>query len=221
VVNLTVYANSGYRFTGWSDDLSGTSNPVSIIMDGNKTVKANFELIPNFSLTTYATNGTIELSPPDGSYYEGATVNLTAIPFEGFRFTEWSGDLSGNTNPVSIVMSADKNITADFSFITSTTDLFYTTPSQNLLKQNFPNPFSDKCFIPYQVKVASNVKISVYDVWGRLDRILIDEYHTEGDYLIELKANDTEGVQLSNGLYMYRFETGDGIVQQKKTILLK
>jgi len=39
---LTAAANGDYAFTGWSGDLSGTTNPATITMDANKTVTANF-----------------------------------------------------------------------------------------------------------------------------------------------------------------------------------
>jgi uncharacterized repeat protein (TIGR02543 family) len=43
VVTLTaVVTNTGYPFTGWADDLSGSVNPTTLLMDGDKTVRANF-----------------------------------------------------------------------------------------------------------------------------------------------------------------------------------
>ncbi len=42
VVQLTAYANYGYHFVGWSGALSGTVNPATITMSGNKSVTANF-----------------------------------------------------------------------------------------------------------------------------------------------------------------------------------
>ncbi len=45
-VQLTATANQGYTFNNWSDDASGSANPISITMNGNKTVTAHFtELI--------------------------------------------------------------------------------------------------------------------------------------------------------------------------------
>ena len=45
-VSVQATANSGYNFTGWSGDASGTTNPITITMDSDKSVTANFEAIP-------------------------------------------------------------------------------------------------------------------------------------------------------------------------------
>lgn len=42
VVTLTAYGNSGYTFSSWSGSVSGTQNPITLTMNGNKTVTANF-----------------------------------------------------------------------------------------------------------------------------------------------------------------------------------
>jgi len=41
-VTLTATPNVGYSFAGWSGDLSGSTNPATITMDGNKTITATF-----------------------------------------------------------------------------------------------------------------------------------------------------------------------------------
>ena len=41
-VRLTATANSGYKFSSWGEDLSGSTNPATITMNGNKSVEANF-----------------------------------------------------------------------------------------------------------------------------------------------------------------------------------
>ncbi|MFQ5857927.1 MAG: hypothetical protein ACE5LU_20165 [Anaerolineae bacterium] len=42
VVTLTANPGSGFEFSGWSGDLSGSSNPVTITMDSDKLVTATF-----------------------------------------------------------------------------------------------------------------------------------------------------------------------------------
>ncbi len=42
--SATATANPGYTFTSWSGDATGTNNPLTITMNGNKRVTANFTL---------------------------------------------------------------------------------------------------------------------------------------------------------------------------------
>jgi len=55
-VTLTATANTGYAFSNWSGDASGTQNPVVITMNGDKMVEADFAAIP----------GTLSVTPVDG-----------------------------------------------------------------------------------------------------------------------------------------------------------
>ncbi|WP_299680475.1 choice-of-anchor Q domain-containing protein, partial [uncultured Tenacibaculum sp.] len=121
VVTLTATPDSGYEFTGWSGDASGTTNPLTITMDADKTVTANFGPIQR-TLTLNATNGSVTVAPnpSTGTYDDGSVVTLTATPDSGYEFTGWSGDASGTTNPLNITMDADKTVTANFGPIQRT-----------------------------------------------------------------------------------------------------
>lgn len=70
-----------------------------------------------FTLTT-AVNppgaGTVSRDPNQVAYL-GESVQLTAVPASGFLFDSWSGDLSGTSNPQSITVSANRNVTANFT----------------------------------------------------------------------------------------------------------
>ena len=117
VVELTASANSGYRFDSWSKaPIDGsTSNPVSITMDGDYTVTANF--IRQYKLTATPSpsgGGTVSLLPQGGLYDEGTSVSLAASANSGYRFGSWSGDATGTVSPTSLVMNADKNVMANF-----------------------------------------------------------------------------------------------------------
>ena len=46
VVTVTANPNTGYAFGNWSGDLSGSVNPTTITMNGNKSVTANFSVLP-------------------------------------------------------------------------------------------------------------------------------------------------------------------------------
>ncbi len=51
VVTLTPVPGSGYTFGSWAGDLAGTGNPETILMNGDKTVTANFTTAEAQSLT--------------------------------------------------------------------------------------------------------------------------------------------------------------------------
>jgi uncharacterized repeat protein (TIGR02543 family) len=117
MVTLTAAPNSGYQFSGWSGDLSGSSNPAAITMDANKSVTATFTVIQH-TLTVNTTpqgGGSVALDPPGGTYDAGTMVTLTATPNSGYQFSDWSGDLSGSSNPAMIMMDGNKNVTATFT----------------------------------------------------------------------------------------------------------
>ncbi len=50
-----------------------------------------------------------------GSYECGSTVQVTASANTGYFFAGWSGDASGTTNPLTVIMDKEKSVTANFS----------------------------------------------------------------------------------------------------------
>jgi hypothetical protein len=63
-------------------------------------------------------SGTVTRSPSQECYAEGSSVTLTAVPGPGISFTGWSGDASGNSNPMTIVVNGSKTIFANFAVTT-------------------------------------------------------------------------------------------------------
>ena len=66
-----------------------------------------------YTLTVAASEGG-SVNDPGDTHNENANVSLTASPAEGYAFSGWTGDASGSTNPLSVSMTSDKNITASF-----------------------------------------------------------------------------------------------------------
>jgi uncharacterized repeat protein (TIGR02543 family) len=122
-VVLAVSTATGYVFMGWSGDASGTTNPLTVVMDKNKTITASFsqlQILPElYSLTTSVPGGggTIKVSSPAVTYQAGTSVTLTAVPNAGWAFSGWGGDASGTANPLTVVMSKDKTIAASFTMV--------------------------------------------------------------------------------------------------------
>jgi uncharacterized repeat protein (TIGR02543 family) len=61
-VQLTAQSHFGYRFVGWSGDASGTENSLTVMMDTEKTVTANFAL-DACAVALTAPNGSEQWAP--------------------------------------------------------------------------------------------------------------------------------------------------------------
>ncbi len=88
-------------------------------------------------------------------------------------------------------------------------------PAEFALEQNYPNPFNPTTTIRYQLPVASNVKLEVFDVLGKKVATLVDARQEAGIYNYALNASN-----LSSGMYFYRLQAGS-FVQTKKMMLVK
>ncbi len=117
VVVLTATPATGFTFTGWTGDATGSQNPLPVTMNANKNITANFtENLPNtFTLNVTAFNGSVLKDPNLNAYNNGDIVLLTATPNSEYTFTGWSGDANGSQNPLSVTMNENKNITANFT----------------------------------------------------------------------------------------------------------
>ena len=94
VVELTAIADPDWSFSEWSGDLTGTTNPDSITMDGNKAVTAYFA--PEgvtYDLTMAAEpeiGGTATDVTNTSPYEEGAEVSIKAVAEALYRFVNWT-----------------------------------------------------------------------------------------------------------------------------------
>jgi hypothetical protein len=72
-----------------------------------------------------------------------------------------------------------------------------------ILNQNYPNPFSSITTIGWQIPVASQVTLEIYDILGNKVRNLVNEYLSPGEYQVDF-ASET----LTNGIYVIRLRAG-------------
>jgi hypothetical protein len=95
-----------------STDIEGTTRP-----QGSDHDMGAYEYQPGVSTVSVSTvgSGSVMLDPPGGSYDPGVPVTLTAMPDPGWVFDSWSGNLTGSTNPVTIIIYHDYIINATFT----------------------------------------------------------------------------------------------------------
>lgn len=115
---VTAVPDSHYHFVNWTrvGSAYSTSNPLTV-----SGVASNMTLTANFSIDAYsvsfssAGNGSLSGTVTQTVNYGSSCSSITAVPDTGYLFDEWSGSISGSSNPLTVnnVTSA-MTITANF-----------------------------------------------------------------------------------------------------------
>ncbi len=92
--SCTATPDTGYHFTSWSGDCTGTGACQLTNVTSPRSVGATFALNPYpISITPVTTNGTVTCTPNPVTH--GQAASCTATPDTGYHFTSWSGDCTG------------------------------------------------------------------------------------------------------------------------------
>ena len=111
---LTAKANVGYKFVNWTKEgvVVSTDATYTFTVTEDVTLVANFEALPQYTITATPNDANMGIVTGAGTYYEGDEVKLTASPIGGYVFSNWS---DGNTdNPRTIQVTANVTYTANF-----------------------------------------------------------------------------------------------------------
>jgi hypothetical protein len=88
------------------------------------------------------------------------------------------------------------------------------------LDQNFPNPFNPITSIRFTIESSQDVTIAIYDVRGRLVRMLLDEARPPGENFVRWDGTNEVGVEVASGIYYYALTAG-GAKHTRKMVFLK
>ena len=121
-ISLTAIPDTGWNFIRWELDLNGTQTTRSILINGNKTVRAVFEiqqLTLNVAITgsgnvRSSDNRIICPTTCQAIYNYGSDVILTATPDPFWVFYRWTGHLTGTANIQTLNIIQNSNVVAEF-----------------------------------------------------------------------------------------------------------
>jgi len=148
VLNITATPSDGYEFIGWTGS-NETSMEITITVNSNIQLNANFQLIPGpeFTVTTSAgVGGTVSQG---GTFSSGTVVSVVATPSEGYEFTGWTGS-SETSSVLSITISSDLNLTANFQEIPPQSNYYISGP---LTSNNNISEWFDRSIDIYGIKL--------------------------------------------------------------------
>ena len=112
-LSLIAEPNSEYDFLNWTGDIESSSSSLSVVMDSDITITANF-IKKKYELKIEVEGkGSVfkEVIKPGiaDEYNSGTILKLTALPVDGWVFVEWQGDIQNENNPIELTI--DKPIT--------------------------------------------------------------------------------------------------------------
>jgi len=151
-------------------------------------------VIGNFGVTAADANITFTRTGTWFDYFTGssrtvsnATESIRLEPAEFRIFT------------TSLLPTPPAGIVTDIEDDRAQTD----TPTMTALLGNYPNPFNPSTVIGYQLSVAGETTIRVYDLLGREVAVLVNGFQTPGRYEVSFHAG-----HLSSGVYLIRMQAG-------------
>ena len=116
-VTLTATPNDGYRFVQWNDAVTDAVRTITVTANADyvATFADTNDVLVYHTVTVDVNDATMGTVTGGGSYLEGSTATLTAVPNAGYRFVSWN---DGETaNPRTVVVNEDMSFTATFAAV--------------------------------------------------------------------------------------------------------
>ncbi len=172
-------------------------------------------LTDNYSIISNSNNGTIKIA---GASQESdieqteitASLSFSVIDEKSFTSTQvilekvQINEDYISLNPGYVTLSSS-----------STSDLNTSIETQELSVNNYPNPFNESSTIDVFIPESQQVRISIFDINGRIVNTLIDEELSSGMHSFNWNTYDNNGDQLSAGYYFIKVFTMDKVVTNK------
>ena len=126
-VTLKAVRNFGYHFKEWQDAsgaVVAATPEVTITMDSEKTMKAVFEKVPVYTITTRVTNdadrtlGSVTLTPNEhnNQYEAGSEITATANESKILKFMQWTdqNENAGTTATRTLTVNSNMELVANY-----------------------------------------------------------------------------------------------------------
>ena len=170
----------------------------------------------------------IECYDPDGNYFGNKNVEDDCDYTGGNWAKEWQSSHTKDVDWYSCGSAHSEPLNANrkayavwwlwarlagWTPATGINDLH--NPSENIIFQNYPNPFKNKTNIQFEIKNDCLVVIDMYNLYGKLVENLIEKEYSAGEYVVSFNKPE-----LCPGVYFYCFRA-DNFTETKIMLKLK
>jgi hypothetical protein len=164
-------------------------------------------------------------TPPDGFYSIPDTTIETFVTTSLINTLQFTLVDTGSDWTSTQVKTKLKHNGMDITHMV-TPNMIDSKKKREYLSQNEPNPFSGSTTIPYFLPSASNVKLSVYDVYGREIAVLVNKTQQKGQYKETWNVCENESCPYNTGIYFISLQAtsidnGKTILNSKSMIYIK
>jgi hypothetical protein len=167
-------------------------------------------------------NGSLDSNEPKATTANNGTDTITSVPDGTIRIKPENKNAWILTNIQDaahadvLVKELEQTSNVNFGFVAMATsnEDDAILPQEFRLGQNYPNPFNPSTVIPFELAEAGQVSISIYDVTGRIVKVLLDRSMYAGKHTIQWDATG-----IPSGLYFVKMEAGAMRFTSKMTLL--
>jgi beta-lactamase superfamily II metal-dependent hydrolase len=249
-VQISAAADAGWQFDHWTGSATGSSNPLTVVVDADETIGAVFADIAAPSvLLTNQNGGDLWVSGDTQPITWNATDNagVTAIDLAystdgGVTYPEVIAAGLANTGtyawtiPNVDTQTARIRVTAhdaaghtavdesdaDFTIQSSASAVADILLGPGEVLGVYPNPaYAGDSRILCRLPQSAPVDVAIYDVSGHLVRKLAAGVFPGGVRTLTWDGRDEGGAPASAGIYLVRLVAGSNVHQSKRLVLLR
>jgi uncharacterized repeat protein (TIGR02543 family) len=126
-------SNSRYAFDSWSDGGAASHKIVRPGLSTSYVATVTPEFMPATNFDYPPCGGTAAIAPAsptgEGFYPSGQQLAFTAAPATGWTFAGWTGDVTGTTNPTTLIAEGETLVFANFNITNTPLTLTHLSPS--------------------------------------------------------------------------------------------
>ncbi len=122
-VSVEAVPAEGWKFVEWTGNIVGKDPVINVTMIADQSITAVFEEVEYDLTISVDGEGTTDPAEGTHTYEEGTEVTVESTASEGWKFIEWTGDVTEIEPSINVTMDGNKNVTAVFEEETVEYDL--------------------------------------------------------------------------------------------------
>jgi len=81
-------------------------------------------------------------------------------------------------------------------------------PENQVIIRNYPNPFNNSTTISYEIPIAGQVRIEIFDLTGKLVKQFENEHKNPGEFNVRWNGQNDSDQGMASGIYVCSLKTG-------------